>query len=219
MKNKNILFGALILGAAVFAAAKASAFPLHLTSASGTISYTPTYSNLSSSNATRMSIVAVNLKRIMTVVSNQVFLNDATIVPKDAVIAYDPFTGSAYLTNTTGFFHNVAGIVSISLSDIATSFRKSSNGVTENDKILNSLRVRGTAPDGLYFEFRVQGRGILLFSADKNNNSSMSISLPQGAGYGADKGSDSTGDGVSSGGFAFKGKGTPEWSGAFSTQF
>jgi hypothetical protein len=219
MKNKGILLGALILGASVFAAAKASAYPLFLTSASGTISYTPTYSNLSSSNATRMSIVAVNLKRLMTVVSNQVFLNDSTIVPKDAVIAYDPFAGATYLTNTTGYNHTVSGIVSVSLSDIATSFRKSINGVSENDKILNSLRVRGTAPDGLYAEFRVQGRGMLQFNTDKNNKGSMSISLPQGAGYGAYKGSDNSGDGVSSGSFTFRGRGTPEWSGAFSTQF
>ncbi len=84
MKNKSILFGALILGASVFAAARASAFPLYLTSASGTISFTPNYSNIQTTNVAKISTVAVNLKRLMTVVSNQVFLNDATIVPKDA---------------------------------------------------------------------------------------------------------------------------------------
>ena len=219
MKNKSILLGALILGASIFAAARASAYPLFLTAASGTIAYTPTYNNLSSSNATRMSMVAVNLKTLMTVVSNQVFINNQVIVPKDAVIAYDPFAGAVYLTNATGFSQNPGGNVQVNLSDIATSFHKSSAGVTESDKILISLRVRGTAPDGTYFEFRVQGRGMLQFSADANNKGSMSLSLPQGAGYGAFNGSDNTGAGVTSGGFMFRGKGTPEWSGAFSTQF
>jgi len=214
MKNKSILLGALILGASVFAIGKASAFPLYLSSASGTISYTPTYSNLSTSNATHVSTVAVNLKTIMTVVSNQVFINDATIVPKDAMVAYDPFANSTYLTNTTGFNHSLSGIVSVSLSEIATSFRKSNSGTNEVDKILVSLRVRGTAPDGSYFEFNVQGSGTLEFSVGKNDNGSMTISMPHGARYGAFKGSD---DGVTSGGFIFRGKGTPEWAGAFAT--
>src|SRR5882724_4092304 len=109
MKNKSILFGALILGASVFAAATASAFPLYLTSASGTISSTLSYSAISNSSVAKISTVAVNMKRLMTLVSNVVFLNDATIVPKDAVIAYDPVTRSTYLTNKTGFFHTAAG--------------------------------------------------------------------------------------------------------------
>jgi hypothetical protein len=214
MKNKSILLGALILGASIFAAGKASAFPLYLTSASGTISYTPIYNNLSTSNSTHISTVAVNMRSIMTVVSNQVFLNDAVIVPKDAMIAYDPYANVTYLTNSTGFSNNLSGIVSVNLREIATSFRQGNNGTSENDKVLVSLRVRGTAPDGLYFEINFQGRGTLLFSADKNNKGSMAISLAQGAGYGAYKDSD---DGVSSGGFAFRGKGTPEWSGPYST--
>ena len=215
MKTQSILMGGLILAAAVFAAARASAFPLSLTSASGTISYTPTYNNLASSNATKISTVAVNLKTIMTVVSNQVFLNDTTIVPKDAVITYDPYAGgSAYLTNGAGFYHDLSGIVTVSLSDIATTFKLGSNGGTEHDTILVALRIQCIAPDGLYFEFRVQGRGTLQFSVDKNNKGSMSLSLSKGARYGAYKNS---ADGVSSGGFTFRGKGTPEWSNAFST--
>src|SRR6267142_1944342 len=109
MKNKSILLGALILGASVFAIGKASAFPLYLTSASGTISYTPTYNNLSTSNSAHISTVAVSMKTLMTVVSNQVFLNDATIVPKDAMIAYDPYAGAVYLTNTTTGFNHTLG--------------------------------------------------------------------------------------------------------------
>src|SRR6266481_5436204 len=119
MKNKSILLGALILGASVFASAEASAFPLYLTSASGTISSTPSYSTASNSSVAKISTVTVNLKRLMTVVSNQVFLNDATIVPKDARIAYDTVTRATYLTNTTGFSHTLSGIVTISLNDIA----------------------------------------------------------------------------------------------------
>jgi hypothetical protein len=211
MKNKSILLGAMILGASVLGA---SAFPLYLTSANGTISYTPSYSVARSTNVIHISTVAVNMKTIMAVVSNSVFLNDATIVPTNAMIAFDPYNSSTYLTNTSGFEHGLGGIVSVGISEIATSFRAANNATNETDKILTNFRVNGTAPDGLAFRFEVQGRGTLHFSVDKHSKGAMSISMPQGARYGANNNSD---DGVCFGGFAFRGKGTPEWYGPFST--
>jgi hypothetical protein len=217
MKKRNILLGALIFGASVFAVGKSSAFPLFLTSASGTISYTPSYSLLSNTNVAKISTVSVSMKNLMTVVSNQVFLSSGTNqlrAPKDAMIAFDPYTDISYLTNKSGFYHNLSGIVRVDLQDIATAFKGNNNGGSENDKILVYLDVWGHAPDGSYFEFWVSGQGSLQYSVEKHNKDSMSISLSNGADYGEYKSSD---DGVSTGGFTFKGTGTAEWSGAFST--
>jgi len=214
MKNMKILLGALTLGVTAFVAGKASAFPLALVSASGTISYTPSYSQIQGTNVARISKVSVTMKSIMTVVSNEVFLRSQTMAPKDAVIAYDPYQDVTFLTNKSGFHYGLSGIVTVDLQDIATSFHGNPHGGSESDTIVISLRVYGRGPDGTYFEFYVNGQGTLQFSVDKNNKGSMSLSLSGGADYGEYKNSD---DGVSKGGFTFKGTGTPEWSEAFST--
>lgn len=216
MKNKSILLRAVMLGASLLVAARVSAFPLYLTSVNGTISYTPSFNNLSTSNTVQLSTAAVNMKTIMGVVSNTAYLTNGVTVPADAMIAYDPYFFATYLTNADGFYYDLApgGSVVVGVTYMATSFRKGAAATNEMDKILSSFRVSGIAPDGLYFQFYVQGRGTLQFSVDKNNKGSMTISMPQGARYGAYKNSAS---GVSWGQFTFRGKGTPEWSGPYST--
>src|SRR5438445_638213 len=92
---------ALALGALTFAAAKASAFPLFLTSASGTITATAHYGMTSDTTSNKVEIGSVNLKKILTVVSNEVFIQTSgTNTPTaDAKIAYDPYLFVTYLTN------------------------------------------------------------------------------------------------------------------------
>jgi hypothetical protein len=222
MKIARSLAGAALAGTLMFAAGRTVAFPLYLTSVSGTIVTTPDYSDISGTNVSsaKMTTVSVNMKTIKAVISNEVYRTTGTpavVVPADARIAYDPYTGKTFLTNDTGFYHTASDIVRVKIHEIATSFRGNEDGGSENDRIEVTFEVQGRAPDGGYFDFELSGKGKLEYSLNTRDpldpKGSMSISASSVSGYGEYQDSDS---GVSSGNFNFRGKGKPEWPRAFS---
>jgi hypothetical protein len=218
MKHAKLLLVALAAGALASLANQASAFPLYLSSLSGTISYTPSYSDISNTNKAAYSKKSVNLKAVMSVVSNTVYLATGTTTPSDARIAFDPITDTTYLTNSSGYsynlsvdfdFSNTNNIARMELEDMATSFHSSGNGGSERDAVVAWFYARGYAADGYYYEIDLYGQGSLSYSADAKTGTkgSMTVSL-SGADYGEVKSSD---DGVAKGSVSFKGSGTPEW--------
>ena len=213
MTNRKTLPGILILGASLLITAKTAAFPLYLISASGKIGYTPSYDNLNASNEVKRLFVSVNLKTLMTVVSNQVFLAASVSAPKDAMIAYDPYDGGTFLTNKTGFYQSLQDIVAVKVLELSTSFKQSASSFTESDVTVTRLDVFGYAPDGRFFEFRLEGYGSVRYNVAANQRASMRISVQGAGGYGEDQHSE---EGVSSGNFIFSGTGAPQWSGPYS---
>jgi hypothetical protein len=211
-QTKSLLL-AVAVGALTFAAVKASAFPLYLTTLSGTVSYTPSYDALSDTNVAKYSTVAVNLKKMMLILSNEVFLTSGgTTVPADARLAVDPYDNATYLTNQSGFYYGLSSTNAyFQIYDIATSFKGNVSGGSEKDKVIIYFYIFGRGPDGLYYDTDVYGVGSLKYTLN-GSTGSMTISL-KGADYGEIASSD---DGVFTGGITLKGSGTPEWPGAFS---
>ena len=213
MKYQKMTSGLLVLGASLFLTVNAPAFPLYLISASGKINYTPSYDYLGTSNVVKRTFVSVNMKTLMTIVSNQVFRVAAVSVPRDARIAYDPYDGSTFLTNKTGFYKSLTDIVTVRIRELSTSFKQGTNTVTESDATVARLDVYGYGPDGRFFEFRLEGYGSLRYNVERNQRASMRISVQGAGGYGEYQDSD---EGVSSGNFTFSGTGAPQWSGPYS---
>jgi hypothetical protein len=214
MRTRNLALGLLALGVSMLITEKAAAFPLYLKSVSGTITYTPSYKSLYNTNVAKLSTVSVNMKTIMTVVSNQVFQMFETNAPAGSVIAFDPYKGTTYLTNKSGFYANLSEIVYIRIREVATAFRTKTSGIVENDVAVVDLDIYGDAPDGTYFEFEVYGKATVQYNVNKQGIASMRVSMSRGSDYGEYKGSD---EGVSVGGFTFSGSGPAEWDGPFST--
>ena len=214
MKLTKILFCAAVAAAMIFAAGKASAFPLKLTSLSGSLTVTPSYSALANTNKTKATKVSFTLKDVMMVITNQVFLNTEVTPPAGSYVVYDPFLFITYLTNSSGYSHSLSGIVNITTEDIATKFSGTETSGTETDTTIEFLDIYGNGPDGLFYEFEVYGLGSIKFTEKTNvaDKDTMTIS-GSGADYGAYKGSD---DGVSKGSFKLKGTGSAEWSGPYS---
>lgn len=222
MKFTPTLLSATIAGVLTLGAIDAAAFPLYLTSLNGRITCTANYGpystnldnvDLTSNKVTRAS---VNLKKMMIVVSNQVYRTTAggTVVPTDAKIVYDPYVNQTYLTNSSGFSYSLSGIARVEIDEIATSFRGNNSGGSENDTILVWIDIYGYGPDDLYYEFEVYGQGKLVFTLNgKTQMGKMRISLSNGSDYGEYQSSDS---GVTRGGFKMKGAGEPEWAGPYS---
>lgn len=217
MKPIQTLLCVAVAGAMAFAASKAPAFPLFLKSVNVTLTVTPSYSAISSTNTTSAKYTKVrgNLKNLMTIVTNQVRLNTGTTPDVGSVIAYDPYLSTTYLTNTsTGYYHNLSGIVYFTIEHIATKFKlKNNGGGSENDVVDTYLDIYGDGPDGLYYEAYAQyAPGTLKFSGNGSKPAKMTIT-GTGGGYGAFQ---SSNDGVSQTKFKFQGSGDPEWSGPFS---
>src|SRR5207249_6042455 len=101
MKRCNTVLCTLALGALTFAAPKIAAFPLYLISANGTITATAHYDATSDTTSNHVEIGSINLKKILTLVSNEVILETSgtNIPPADAKIAFDPYEFTTYLTN------------------------------------------------------------------------------------------------------------------------
>src|SRR5215510_1254839 len=107
MRRLKILIGIAAFTVLAFAGNRLAAFPLTLTSIRGTITSAPHYgvnANASSNVAVK---VSVSLRQVITVLSNEVFLDLGTSPPTDMRIALDPFTGNLYLTNHSGFFYDI----------------------------------------------------------------------------------------------------------------
>jgi hypothetical protein len=215
MKTIKILSGMMVAAALMLGANRASAFPLYLTSLSGTITSTASYGSSNTTTSNKVVTVSVTLAKMLTVVSNQVFLDTAASPPADAKIVFEPVTLELYLTNSSGYYRSLSTHRegSLRIRDLATTF--STNGLLENDRLVAELDLYGTGPDGLYYEFDVRGAASLnvpvnVFTGVAN----MSISMGNnGSGYGSYK---SSSDGVSVGGFTFKASGVPDWPAAYS---
>jgi hypothetical protein len=181
---------------------------LYLTSISGSITATDSYGTNTDTTTSPAKVGAVNLKKILTLVSNEVFLKYATNTPANAKIAYDPYAFVTFLTNSSGFYQNLSNIMSFTIYDIATTFHGSSNNSgSENDKIIVYLDVHGTGPDGYSYEFALYGQGGLTASLNgTTGKAKMSISLSNGGDYGELQNSV---DGASKGSFTLSGSGVP----------
>jgi hypothetical protein len=213
MKLTNMLLSATVVGAMAFAAGKASAFPLKLTSLSGTFTVTSNYEAIADSDSAKATKKSFSLKEVMTVITNQVFLNTGTNPPAGSYVVYDPYLSSTYLTNTDGYYHSLSGIVYLDVYDIATTFKGNGNGGAESDVCVAEFYVEGHGPDGLYYEIDMdESLGSIKAAYKSDGTAKMTIS-GKGAGYGEYQSSD---EGVSSGKFTFSGTGTPEWEGPFS---
>ncbi|MDB6026981.1 MAG: hypothetical protein JWM68_3204 [Verrucomicrobiales bacterium] len=211
MKLKTLLCS-LVTALVALAATDASAFPLYLNSLTGTLTTTAQYGSTADTTSNRVTIATVTLKQAMSVISNTVTTASGTNVPADAKVAYNPYTGITYLTNSSGYFYDLStpGTAKAQLEDIATSFHKTTlpPGGTETDTIVLWFRVSGTGTDGKAYYFSIYGKGRLTFSiANSTGRGPMTIS-GNGADYGRYKSSD---DGVGNGTVSFSGSGTPEW--------
>lgn len=217
MKSTKLLLGAAVAGAMFFAAGTASAFPLKLTALSGTFTVTPSYSALAGSygvlntNVAKATTASFNLKTMMIIITNQVFLNSGTTPPAGSYVVYDPYWFTTYLTNSAGYYYDLgaSNIVTIYTDNMATTFKGGSNGGgTETDVTTEHLYVNGYGPDGLYYEGEIYGLGSLKYSDNGKNKIAMTIAC-SGAGYGEYK---SSADGVTKGSFTFTGASTlAEW--------
>src|SRR5487761_2502512 len=100
MKLTKIVLCAAIAGVMTLAASKVAAFPLTLTSASGTLNTTAYYGSTSSTTSNKITTASYNLKKLFMVITNQIALNSPTNpLPKDYDLVYDPYTMITYLTN------------------------------------------------------------------------------------------------------------------------
>jgi hypothetical protein len=209
MKLKTLLCS-LIVGVVALAAEKTSAFPLTLTSLTGTITSNTNQSTNTAWTTSRAKVVAVTLKQMLTVVSNEVFLQSGTPPPARSFIAFNPFNGQTYLTNTNGYFFNLMSnnIASVSITNIATTFRAvGENGGAETDTLIVASRLSGRGLDGSNYVFGVSGRASLNYHLlSRTNYGTMTITA---------NGSDEV-QGVSTGSITFTGSGTPEWAGPLS---
>ena len=205
MKLTKIILCAAIAGAMAFAANQASAFPLTIKSASGKLITTANYGTNSATTTAKASKVSYNLKKMLQVVTNQIWLNTSNATPLAYSLVYDPYTGITYLTNNIGYYHNLSGIAYVSIYDIATTFKGNANGGSENDTIGVELDIYGYGPDGLYYEAEAYGTGSLTASLNNQGVTKMTISLKNGSGYAEFESSD---DGnVQGGSFSATGSG------------
>jgi hypothetical protein len=215
------------------ATSKADVFPLKLAALTGTISATPNYSPLYSTNKTQYITAAVTLQQMLLVISNSVTIynhaNSITNpVPKDAYIAWAPsyeYNGTyGYLTNSSGYFEDLTGPGEdengggcyFEVEDIATSFSGNliSGNFTESDKIVFYADIYGYGPDGLFYEFyNDYGTGVLTYAVTQGGSKGTMTIYSEGGGYGALKSSD---EGESNGKLLFTGTGTPNFSGPYS---
>src|ERR1700690_1986580 len=149
MKLTKILLATAIVGAMAFAASKASAFPLTLKAFNGTANTTAYYGPTNNPSATSNKIdkVSFNLKKILTVVTNELKLRGSN-VPAAYTLMYDPFLNVTYLTNNLGYYAKLNGIVDVYFWDIATSFKGTANSGSENDVIDAELWVHNAHPPG-----------------------------------------------------------------------
>ncbi len=212
MKLTKVLMCAAVAGAMSFAAGNASAFPLKLTAVSGTLTVTSNYNTLAE-NGAKFVTTSFNMKQIMTIITNQVRLSSGTNPPAGSYVVYDPYLNTTYLTNSSGFRYFLGGIVSFSVSDVATTYHGNNNGGSENDKCLLSLTIAGNGPDGFFYVAIINGQGTINASYNSNADKATVTVSGNGAGFGESKNSQS---GVAKGSFTFKGTGSPEWGGPYS---
>ena len=223
MKLKTLLFS-LVAGIAALISGKAFAFPLTLTSLNGTITSTAYYGSDAASTTNRAKVLAVTLKQILTIVSNEISLQTSgtNAPPANSRIVFDPASNQIYVTNAANAAHKYGFTLpstnlSISISHITTSFHPvNPNGGSQNGPLLVSLQIAGHGTNNSNYVFGVSGKGNLTYQVRAQTNfATMTISA-SGSAQGLYTGSDeSNGDGVATGNIVFSGSGTPETPGPF----
>jgi hypothetical protein len=215
MKKMKLWIGLIVFSLLVLTGSRVHAFPLTLTSLSGTITATPHYGIDAASTSNAPSKVTITINQVITVLSNEVFLDLGTSAPPDMRIAMDPYTGGMYLTNTTGFFYDIErnGLGTFRIREIATKFSSSASGLPEEDLMVLSLGFNGRAPNGTDFDFELRGATTFQYQVDKSGVGTIVLAGKKMSGSGQFNTSDS---GVSQGSFVAKGSGVAEWTGPFS---
>ncbi len=213
MKKLKLAIGVLAFGLLVGAETRLAAFPLKLTSVTGTITTTATYGANATTTSNLASKVSVTLNHVITVLSNEVFLDLGTAAPPDMHIVLDPYTGGLYLTNGSGFHYDIKGngLGNFRIRDVATSFNTATT--VEQDAMVVDLGFNGREPNGQSFEFDLRTSARFKFTVNASGLGTVNLSGKGGVGYGEVNSSDS---GVSFGSFTATGSGVPEWSGPFS---
>lgn len=212
MKLKTLFFSA-IAAVALFTSNKAVAFPLTLTSLTGTITSSAT------SSTNRAQTVAVTLKQMFNVISNEISIQTSgtNAPPAKSKIVIDPFTGGVYVTNTNGYFFSLsgAGLARVDIDDIATSYHQvGENGGVESDVIAIQFWMYGRGTDGLYYEYGTYGRGRIAYAVNSTTGRATMTITATGTEYGQYKNSY---DGVCTGAATFTGaSNSPEWEGPYS---
>jgi hypothetical protein len=215
---KPFLRAAVVLALA-FAAGKAAAFPLTLTSLTATASVTPSYSAIASTNKAQYTTHKFTIKDVTLLMSNSLVYLGSNPPPANAYIVFEPHTGETYLTNSAGYHQNVSETfmhyryyVQMKIENLAAKFTRGNGTVTEDDSVVTFFGFNGIGPDGgVYYAAANYGIGSLKYKQTAKG-ASMSIT-----GTGPDEGSvDSSSQGVSDLSFTFAGKNpTAEWSGPF----
>lgn len=215
MKKIKQLVGLVVFSALLLTCSRVHAFPLTVTSLNGTITATSHYGIDASSTSNAASKVTITINQVITVLSNEVFLDLGTAAPPDMRIVLDPYTGGMYLTNDTGFFYDIEGngLGTFRVREVATKFSGSSSSLPEEDLMIVSLGFNGRAPNGTDFDFELRGTTTLKYQVNVQGVGTMALSGKKISGAGQFNTSDS---GVSQGSFVAKGSGVPEWSGPFS---
>src|SRR5262245_41950896 len=90
MKRLKMLMGIAAFGVLAVTGNQLAAFPLTVTSVSGTITSTHTYGADATTTSNLAAKVSVTLSHVITVLSNEVFLDLGTH-PADLRIALDPY--------------------------------------------------------------------------------------------------------------------------------
>lgn len=196
--------------ATILIATKVSAFPLKLTSFSGTITYNADYFATLGGNSNAVK-KAFTLKDVLWMVTNQVAIDATNCPPAGSWIVWDnSYDGNGfYLTNSAngGYFFSLTGDSIASrgpLSDLASTFKPN---VWESDRTVGGIFFAGSAVDGNFYVFSTTGAGILTNRVYSATNSMMKITCT-GADYGEFK---SSYDGVTQGSYTFLGSGDPSF--------
>src|SRR5262245_20221752 len=213
MRKLRLFVGIAAFGILAFAGHRLSAFPLTLTSLSGTITSTHTYGANAVTSSNVALKVAVTLRHVITVLSNEVFLDLGSNPPADMRIALDPYTGGLYLTNNAGFYYDIEGngLGNFRIRQIATTFNRTT--LAEQDVMLVDLDFNGRAPGGAGFAFSLRSYATFKCVRNAAGITTMSLSGKKATGYGEYNSSDS---GVAQGGFKANGLGIPDWAGPLS---
>lgn len=202
-----------VFGLLVFTGNRLAAFPLTLTSLKGVIISTAHYGTDATTTSNVTSRVSITLNQVITVLSNNVFLDRGNIPPADMRIVLDPYTEGLYLTNNSGFSYDIAGngFGNFRIRHVATMFNRTTG--FEEDFMEIDLSFNGTQPNGQSFEMDLRGPAAFKFTVDSSGIGAISLSNKNASGYGQTNSSDS---GLVIGSFKAAGSGVPEWSGPYS---
>lgn len=213
MRKLKLAIGTAVFGILLCVGNRLAAFPLTLTSITGTITSTAHYGVDATTTSNLASKVSVTLNHVITVLSNEVFLDLGTAAPPDMRIVLDPYTGGLYLTNGSGFHYDIKGngFGNFRIRDVATTFNTTAD--VEQDVMIVDLAFNGREPNGQSFEFDLRGSAKFKFTINSSGLGTESLLGKGGSGYGEVNSSDS---GVALGSFKAAGSGVPEWSGPFS---